>query len=232
MTINVHLNSRSCLQHSQQVKAEQPEQASAEGLGTDQTNVAVRPAPTVLQPRQTTTVPSVTGSASQAAKAHHAALHADINKGLAPRSSCWNPTLTQQHELRPQMHVVANGLPPSPCNKTWSDTVSDCPTAAVHFVPIPHAELVGEYRIPDFVTEQEERELVHMVDTAVPQWKDSTFNGKHRSTESSKSCAFIKHTSTWLFMSYLHCNPSQLHVPILVQLVKKSLLCLCFGKCW
>ena len=198
LTINVHLGSRSCLQSSQQSKAEQPKQVSAERLGTGQT-VAVANSNlsrVVLQPHQVSSVP-FTRSAPQAAVAHHAALRSDI---LTRRSSCWNPALTQHHTQQPQMHVAANGLPISPCNGTLSDALFDCSAPAAEFLPIPHADLIGEYRIPEFVTEQEGRALVHMVDTAAPQWKDSTFNGKHRCachlpTESSEpyasQCAYF-----------------------------------------
>jgi len=45
---------------------------------------------------------------------------------------------------------------------------------------LPHAALPGEYRVPDFVTEQEELDLLHMLDACSPPWQDKTFNGKHR----------------------------------------------------
>ncbi len=45
---------------------------------------------------------------------------------------------------------------------------------------VPHAALPGEYRVPDFVTKQEELDLLHMLDACSPQWQDKTFNGKHR----------------------------------------------------
>lgn len=55
---------------------------------------------------------------------------------------------------------------------------------------IPHAELIGEFRIPDFVTAQEQTDIVRMLDAAEPQWKDSTFNGKHRYHQAgTSSCA-------------------------------------------
>ncbi|KAL0047088.1 hypothetical protein WJX82_006265 [Trebouxia sp. C0006] len=40
--------------------------------------------------------------------------------------------------------------------------------------------LPGEYRVPDFVTEQEELDLLHTLDACSPVWQDKTFNGKHR----------------------------------------------------
>ncbi len=45
---------------------------------------------------------------------------------------------------------------------------------------VPHAALPGEYRVPDFVTEQEELDLLHTLDACSPVWQDKTFNGKHR----------------------------------------------------
>ncbi len=45
---------------------------------------------------------------------------------------------------------------------------------------VPHAALPGEYRVPEFVTEQEELDLLHMLDACSPLWQDKTFNGKHR----------------------------------------------------
>lgn len=54
------------------------------------------------------------------------------------------------------------------------------PPPIAQLVPEPHAALPGEYRITDFVTKQEELDLIHMLDAAPPLWQDSTFNGKHR----------------------------------------------------
>lgn len=45
---------------------------------------------------------------------------------------------------------------------------------------VPHAALPGEYCVPDFVTKQEELDLLHMLDACSPLWQDKTFNGKHR----------------------------------------------------
>lgn len=45
---------------------------------------------------------------------------------------------------------------------------------------VPHAALPGEYCVPDFVTKQEELDLLHMLDVCSPLWQDKTFNGKHR----------------------------------------------------
>ncbi|KAA6416628.1 MAG: hypothetical protein FRX49_12427 [Trebouxia sp. A1-2] len=54
------------------------------------------------------------------------------------------------------------------------------PTPASQHQLVPHAALPGEYCVPDFVTEQEELHLLHMLDACSPLWQDKTFNGKHR----------------------------------------------------
>ena len=54
------------------------------------------------------------------------------------------------------------------------------PSPESQYQLIPHAALPGEYRVPDFVTEQEELDLLHMLDACLPLWQDKTFNGKHR----------------------------------------------------
>ncbi|KAL0018726.1 hypothetical protein WJX79_005021 [Trebouxia sp. C0005] len=46
--------------------------------------------------------------------------------------------------------------------------------------PTASSTLPGEYCVPDFVTEQEELHLLHMLDACSPLWQDKTFNGKHR----------------------------------------------------
>ena len=38
----------------------------------------------------------------------------------------------------------------------------------------------GEYLFPDFVSPEEEAQLIHMLDHEEPAWRDSSFNGKYR----------------------------------------------------
>ena len=38
----------------------------------------------------------------------------------------------------------------------------------------------GEYLFPDFVSPDEEAQLIHMLDHEEPAWRDSSFNGKYR----------------------------------------------------
>lgn len=38
----------------------------------------------------------------------------------------------------------------------------------------------GEYLFPDFVSLDEEAQLIHMLDHEEPAWRDSSFNGKYR----------------------------------------------------
>ena len=43
-----------------------------------------------------------------------------------------------------------------------------------------HSALQGHHTIPNFVSPAEEAALLALVDTCVPAWQDSNFNGKHR----------------------------------------------------
>lgn len=54
------------------------------------------------------------------------------------------------------------------------------PSSDSQYQLVPHAALPGEYRVPDFVTEKEELDLLRMLDACSPLWQDKTFNGKHR----------------------------------------------------
>ena len=50
----------------------------------------------------------------------------------------------------------------------------------------------GEYLYPEFVTEGEEAALLHLVDHEEPAWKDSNFNGRHRSALATPAMFNVK----------------------------------------
>lgn len=107
-------------------------------------------------------------------------LHADTLPNVA-RKSKEEPARHDNNQNRledePELHD-------SPARSLQQHAQTDAQqlhaVASSRLQPIPHATLSGEYRIPSFVTEEEEKDLIDMLDTCAPHWKDSIFNGKHR----------------------------------------------------
>lgn len=114
----------------------------------------------------------------------HAAMHLTVSKPLVSNTDCeasaivaegsWHPNFSESIIPGHQASAARPGKHPP------SDTLQAAMSGTIHLLLVPHAELVGEYRIPNFVTEQEEVDIVRMLDTVAPPWKDSSSNGKHR----------------------------------------------------
>lgn len=45
---------------------------------------------------------------------------------------------------------------------------------------VAHPTLMGQWTFHEFVTVEEEKALLRMLDTGPPDWVDSNFNGLHR----------------------------------------------------
>lgn len=127
----------------------------------------------------------------------HAAMHLTVSKPLLPNTDCEGSAIVAEGSWHPNFNEtvipVHQASAARPGKHQPSDTLQAAMPGTIHMSLVPHAELVGEYRVPNFVTEQEEVDIVHMLDTVAPPWKDSSFNGKHRyhNSKSMQVCNFL-----------------------------------------
>ncbi|KAL3155149.1 hypothetical protein ABBQ38_011205 [Trebouxia sp. C0009 RCD-2024] len=184
LTINIHLGSTDCSQVCPSPKKQCREETSAQEQGAPQTVMSVAPLPAVLQLQHTSSDLSAGRSDYVADCKQHAAMHLTVSKPLVSNTDCeasaivaegsWHPNFSESIIPGHQASAARPGKHPP------SDTLQAAMSGTIHLLLVPHAELVGEYRIPNFVTEQEEVDIVRMLDTVAPPWKDSSSNGKHR----------------------------------------------------
>lgn len=160
------------------------EQFSRRGQRGQQTATPTVSPPAVLQLEQTGSDSPGRSPRYVADAVQYAALQAAVGQPVVSAqtsaatpdgASCvhFNPTVVPDHK-------VLSAATSSLCNQQLSDTSQASSSVTTELSPIPHADLIGEYRIPDFVTAEEESDIVCMLDATAPKWKDSTFNGKHR----------------------------------------------------
>ncbi|KAL3141514.1 hypothetical protein ABBQ32_004764 [Trebouxia sp. C0010 RCD-2024] len=192
LTINIHLGSKECsevcpspkIQCRPSLKKQCREESSAQEKGAHQTLTSVAPLPAVLQLQHTSSDLSAGRSGYVADCMQHAAMHLTVSKPLLPNTDCEGSAIVAEGSWHPNFNEtvipVHQASAARPGKHQPSDTLQAAMPGTIHMSLVPHAELVGEYRVPNFVTEQEEVDIVHMLDTVAPPWKDSSFNGKHR----------------------------------------------------
>ena len=187
LTINIHLGSTDCSRVSPSLIQQHTQPTSGQKQRDQQTATPNVATPAVLQLQQTSSDSPLRYSEHVADAVQHAALQPVISKLPAPATNC-NTSVVVPSDGRYQLSndavipflKASPAVTSSPCNHKPSDTSQASTSGATQLFLTPHADLKGEYRIPDFVTAQEELDLVRMLDAVAPQWKDSTFNGKHR----------------------------------------------------
>lgn len=185
LTINVHLGGKDCLRACpSSTQEEHKEQSSGQGQRDQQTATPTVSPPAVLQLEQTGSESPGRNSCYVADAVQCAALQPTAGRPLVPaQTSAATPDNASCPDFKPTVVPDHTALPAdtsSLCNQQLSDTLQACTSLSTELPIIPHAELIGEYRLPDFVTPEEETEIVCMLDATAPKWKDSTFNGKHR----------------------------------------------------
>ena len=195
LTINLHLGSRQCSQAEPQPHADRAFVQKSQGQ-----LVSSEQAPTIFEAESVTWQPHLNNVVPQSGAAQHAALQlrGDTAAVLSSKSSCSAQTPTRElcQSFQSRVQALHSNTTDSEGTRP-TDEVPDCTPAAEQLFPIPHADLTGEYRIPDFVTAQEESELVRMLDKSAPPWKDSTFNGRHR---------YCQHLHAAYPVSFIACN--------------------------
>lgn len=119
-------------------------------------------------PPSTEQLLSCTAKSVTVLRAMDTALDLPINSRLPVTSNCTSP-MVYKAELN------SSAATSVPCTAE----VPDQP-AQVQLTPEPHPVLQGEYVIHNFLSVAEATSLIEFVDTAMPTWKDSNFNGRHR----------------------------------------------------
>lgn len=184
LTINVHLGGKDCLLACPSSTQENKERTSGPGQRDQQTvDFTVAP-PAILQLEQTGSDSPVRSSSPIADAVQYAALQPDVGQLLVPaQTSAAIPddaSCPHSNTTVVSVHMALPAATSSLCNQQLSDTSQATSSVKQELPLIPHADLIGEYRIPDFVTAEEESDIVRMLDVTEPKWKDITFNGKHR----------------------------------------------------
>lgn len=179
VTINIHLGSRDCLQVCPSSRQRCKKDITAQKQGVHQTAAP----PAVLQSQRTSSETFAGSSGRVADAVQRAAVHVTHGKPLLD-SDCKSSAVVAEAGWRPTSSepvIRVHEAPPASSDNHQPSAILQASTSETkHLALDPHAELVGEYRIPDFVTAQEEVDIVRTLDTITPQWRDSTFNGKHR----------------------------------------------------
>lgn len=182
LTINVHLED--CLRACPSPRQEHKEQSSGQSQRDQQTAECIVSPPAVLQLEQTGSDSPGRSSSHVADAVQCAALQPAVGQLLVPsQTSAATPDSASSPHFIPTVVLDHTALPAatsSLCHQQLSDTSQASSSVTTELSLIPHADLIGEYRIPDFVTAEEESDIVCMLDATAPKWKDSIFNGKHR----------------------------------------------------
>ncbi|DBA82869.1 TPA: hypothetical protein ACH3X1_006662 [Trebouxia sp. C0004] len=161
--INSHLESASC----QTTCAQQKVAKTVCPRGNDEIRVTTRTPQVPVQLGQSTA--SLSQAATNAALSHCSTADLQSNAFKPANVTSQDKPAMLGSQPKQERQAVARSVPfmPQPSPRSQHQLV-------------PHAALPGEYCVPDFVTEQEELDLLHMLDTCSPLWQDKTFNGKHR----------------------------------------------------
>ena len=183
LTINIHLGSRDCSQVLASSIRQCTEETTAQQVGAHPTTTHVVPPPAGLQLQHPSSDVPAGNSEHVADPVQHAAMHVTVSEPLLPDTDCGGSALLAEGSGGPSLNepvIPVHASKARPSSHQAPDTLQAATLRTKHLFLVPHAELVGEYRIPDFVTAQEEVDIVRMLDTTPPPWKDSSFNGKHR----------------------------------------------------
>ena len=205
LTINIHLGGKDCLQACSSSTQQDKKHTSRQHQRDQQTAVPSVTSPAVLQLEPTSSDLPARGLDHAADAVQCAALQPTAGQLLVPATICQASAVAPDDERHQPFHKTAVLLhSPSPaaasslCNHQLSEVLHASTSGTTELSLVPHAELMGEYRIPDFVTTQEETNIVRVLDAAAPQWKDSAFNGKHRYLQAdTSSCVRIQISFTF-----------------------------------